>query len=65
MIKLLVTSTLIMSEEDLWWYAARNSERAKNLKPEEFIRKIKSGERIVVKFPDETITSYELIEQKN
>lgn len=65
MIKLLVTSTITMSEEDLLWYATKNSERSEIIKPLEFINKIKAGERIVVKFPDETITSYELIDQKN
>lgn len=59
--KLLVCSTLNMDEADLRWYAKINAERAKDLPPAEFVEKIKNGERIVIEYPDGTITSYELI----
>lgn len=61
MIKLLVMSTLNMTEEDLVAYAARIPERAKDLQPEKFIEDIKAGRRVVIEYPDKTITSYELI----
>lgn len=50
-----------MTEEDLVAYAARIPERAKDLQPEKFIEDIKSGRRVVIEYPDKTITSYELI----
>ena len=61
MIKLLVMSTLNMTEEDLEEYAARIPERAKDLKPEKFIEDIKAGRRVIIEYPDKTVTSYELI----
>lgn len=61
MIKLLVISTLNMTEEELEAYASHMPERAKDIKPEKFIEDIKLGKRIVVEYPDKTITSYELI----
>lgn len=59
--KLIVTSTLTMDESDLRWYAERNAQRVEQLSSEEFIEKIKAGERVIVKFPDGTFTSYEMI----
>lgn len=59
--KLLVCSTLNMDDADFRYYAERNAERCKNLPPEEFIEKIKNGERVIIKYPDGTTTSYEMV----
>lgn len=61
MIKLLVMSTLNMTEQEFEWYAGRVKDRAENLDPKKFIEQIKSGQRVVIEYPDKTITSYELI----
>ena len=44
MMKLLVTSTVIMDERELQEYAERNSERVKLLSPEKFIEQLKKGD---------------------
>lgn len=64
-IKLLVISTLKMERDELRWYAHRNSQRAEGLTEKEFLDKIYNGERIRIKFPDGTATTYELIEENN
>lgn len=63
-VRLLVMSTLIMDEVELRDYAYRNSERAKDLSPDEFLDKLYAGKRVCVKFPDGTITTYEVIDDK-
>lgn len=65
MINLLVMSNIKMSEDDLYRYAESLSNRTHGLLPSEFIEKIKKGERVVVQYPDGTITSYELIVEAN
>lgn len=61
MMKLLVTSTVIMDERELQEYAERNSERVKLLSPEKFIEQLKNGHRVIVQYPDGTTTSYEIV----
>lgn len=63
-VKLLVMSTLEMEKDELRWYAHRVSQRADGLTETEFLDKVYKGERICVKFPDGTVTTYELIEEK-
>ena len=65
MINLLVMSNLKMSEEELHRYAESLSMRTQSLLPEEFVEKIKRGERVVVQYPDGAITSYELVVEVN
>ena len=64
MIKLLVMSTLNMDEKEFVSYACRNAERVKQLSPDDFISKIYSGEKVCVKYDDGTVTTYEMIEDK-
>ena len=62
-VKLFVMSTLEMDKADLRYYAHRVSQRAEGLSENEFLNKIYKGERVCIKFPDETVTTYELIEE--
>lgn len=59
--KLFVQSTVIITDNELLKYAERVSERIEGIKPAEFVKKIQNGERVCVKYPDETITTYEMI----
>ena len=59
--KLLVQSTLSITDKELLDYAEKVSERIEGIKPAEFVKKIQNGERVCVKYPDETITTYEMI----
>jgi hypothetical protein len=61
MIKLLVVSTIKMSESDLRLYASRIPERAKDIKPEKFVEDLKNGRRICIEYPDGTVTAYEIM----
>lgn len=61
MVKLLVVSTLKMSESDLKWYASRIPERAKDISPEKFIEDLKKGNRVCIEYPDGTTTTYEIM----
>lgn len=63
-VKLLVMSTLEMDKADLRYYAHRVAQRAEGLSENEFLDKVYKGERVCIKFPDETVTTYELIEEK-
>lgn len=62
-VKLLVISTLEMEKDELRWYAHRVSQRTDGLTEAEFLDKVYKGERVCIKFPDETVTTYELIEE--
>ena len=62
-VKLLVMSTLEMERDELRWYAHRVSQRADGLSETEFLDKVYNGERVCIKFPDGTVTTYELIEE--
>lgn len=59
--KLLVQSTLTITYKELLDYAERVSERIEGIKPAEFVDKIQNGGKICVKYPDGTITTYEMI----
>lgn len=61
MIKLLVVSTLNMSESDLKWYASKVPERAEDITPEKFIEDLKKGCKVCINYPDGTFTTYEIM----
>lgn len=62
-IKLYVTSVIKMTMAELRDYAERVASRAEDLEADEFIDKIKKGDRICMSYPDETFTSYEIIKE--
>lgn len=65
MIKLLVTSTITMSEEEFFEYARHVEERCKELPRDKFAGTLLSGKSIKATFPDGTKTTYEVINWLN
>ena len=63
--KIFVQSVIELTEQQLLDYAEGVSDRTENLSPLEFVNKIKQGEKIIVEFPDKTITAYELVIESN
>ena len=61
MIKILVTSTIEMSEEDFFSYAKNIHNRYPKIKANDFAEEILSGGQVSVDFKDGTNTTYEAI----
>lgn len=61
MIKILVTSTIEMSEEDFFSYAKNIHNRYPKIKANDFAETLLSGETVTIDFKDGTNTSYEAI----
>lgn len=61
--KLYVTSVIKMDKPELREYAARVADRAEGLDVDEFLDKIYKGERICIRYPDDTVTTYEQVKE--
>lgn len=65
MIKLLVISILDMTDQQLRDYAEAVPNRTKNITAEKFLQELQTGEQIKVKYPDGSITIYQIIKGMN
>ena len=61
MIKILVTSTIEMSEQEFFAYAQSIHQRYPKIKSNEFAEEILSGGQVNIDFQDGTKTTYEAI----
>lgn len=65
MIKLLVTSTIKMTEDEFFEYARHVEERCKELPRDKFASTLLSGKSINATFPGGAKTTYEVINWLN
>lgn len=63
--KLLVISTLNMTDQQLEDYAAAVPSRVKDITAEKFLQDLQKGQQIDVKYPDGTTTTYQIIKELN
>ena len=61
MIKMLITSTVEMSEQEFFSYAQSIHHRYPKIKSNDFAETLLSGETVTIDFKDGTNTSYEAI----
>ena len=63
--KLLVISTLNMTDQELREYAEDIPNRVKGLTAEKFLQDLRKDQQVKVKYHDKTITVYQLIKELN
>lgn len=63
--KLLVISTLDMTDQQLQDYAEAIPSRIKDITAEKFLQDLQRGRQINVKYPDGTTTTYQIIKELN
>ena len=61
--KLLVVSTLDMTEQQLQDYAESVQHRTKELTAQKFLQTLKGSGQVNVKYPDGTFTTYQIIKE--
>lgn len=61
MIKLLVTSTIKMTEDEFFSYAKSVESRVPGVDRDKFAGTLLSGKPVIVNYPDGTHTSYEAV----